>query len=224
MIKESKQIRKKLSLIIFVIIFGIIYLQVFSYLENRIVSINIIHTELDEMIPFCKYFIIPYLFWFAYVGVTMIYFLLYCEKEKEQYSMLYSFCAGIFVFILISWLYPNGHILRPELIGDDFWTNLVRMLHSTDTPTNILPSLHVFETVVCSIALLRQNIFLRSSVHKIFIILVTVSIILSTMFLKQHSIIDVVFALFLNSFCYWLFYRSRPMCQENVNFRASSIL
>ena len=40
------------------------YLKAFEWLEQNIVPRYIIHCKLDEMIPFCEAFIIPYVFWF----------------------------------------------------------------------------------------------------------------------------------------------------------------
>ena len=76
-----------------------------------------------------------------------------------------------------------------------------------DTPTNILPSMHVFVTIVCSIALLRQNDLCSHKGIKQGIWILSILIILSTLFLKQHSAADVVLALLLNLVFYILFYK-----------------
>ena len=50
------------------------YLSVFHWLEVNVEPEYIIHCKLDEMIPFCEVFIIPYIFWFPYVGGAFIWF------------------------------------------------------------------------------------------------------------------------------------------------------
>lgn len=48
------------------------------------------------------------------------------------------------VFLLVSFLYPNGHELRPALELENVFQKAVWLLYQADTPTNILPSVHVF--------------------------------------------------------------------------------
>lgn len=53
----------------------IVYMITFSYIEDRDVHHYIIHTTIDDQIPFCEYFIVPYLLWFLFVAVTVLYFM-----------------------------------------------------------------------------------------------------------------------------------------------------
>ena len=110
------------------------------------------------------------------------------------------------VFLIISYIYPNGHNLRPVLTGENLFERVVMRLYQTDTSTNILPSLHVFYSVVCCIALVKNRAIKEKRLLAMMIYVLTIGIILSTMFLKQHSIIDVIMALLMNGVCYHLFY------------------
>lgn len=58
-----------------IVVFFIVYMITFSYIEDRDVHHYIIHTTIDEQIPFCEYFIVPYLLWFLFVAVTVFYFM-----------------------------------------------------------------------------------------------------------------------------------------------------
>lgn len=186
-------------------LFGILYLSIFFALEQRNVEINIIETKIDRLIPFCEYFIIPYVLWYVLVVGTVLFFMLYGSKEEYE-SLIISLCAGMVIFVVISFLYPNGQNLRPVLSGDGVFIKMVRLLYAIDTPTNVLPSLHVFNTVACHKAIVRNE---RCREHK-WVLYITgilsVLIIFSTMFLKQHSIIDVVSALFFYAVCYKMVY------------------
>lgn len=197
-----KQTIEQNKSVFFLVGFGIFYLLTFVLLENREVPLHIIYTPFDDVIPFCEYFIIPYLFWFLYVAATIFYFVFWSKNHKERDQFIYSMCAGMAVFLVASFLYPNGHELRPTLTGNGILIELVRILYQVDTSTNILPSLHVFETVVCSIALLRQDEIRKKRGISAGINVSSILIILSTMFLKQHSVIDVISALILNFICY----------------------
>lgn len=201
------KLKERLKLFLPVCIIGVIYLCTFSYLEGRRVPIHIIQGKIDSMIPFCEYFIVPYLLWFVYVAATVGYFLFFVSDKEEYKRLCISLLTGMIVFVVISYIFPNGQILRPNLAGENIFQILVMHLYKTDTPTNILPSLHVFYSIACCVALLKNDRVKRSFPTLSLILLLTVSIVLSTMFLKQHSIIDVVMAFVLNILCYQLFYK-----------------
>lgn len=187
--------------------YGILYLICFFWLENRQVPIHVVYSRWDSYIPFCEYFVIPYFYWFIYMAFAMIYFILLCREQEESKKFLFSFCIGMTLFLLISYFYPNGHTLRPELVRDNLCSRIVGFLHGIDTPTNILPSMHVYVTVACTIALLRQKNLCRYRGFRPFVWISCVLIILSTLFLKQHSVVDVVLALFSNGLCYVVIYK-----------------
>ena len=57
------------------IIYGILYLLTFFALENRgVQKIYMVHSELDNLIPFCEYFVIPYFGWFILLLLWYILF------------------------------------------------------------------------------------------------------------------------------------------------------
>lgn len=207
LIKKFSDICKQNKLLRFTLVYGIFYIFAFFWLESRNVQINIVYSRWDSFIPFCEYFIVPYFLWFVYIAFTIVYFLFFCKEQKESERFIYSFCVGMTVFLLVSYVYPNGHNLRPELTGDSIFIKAVRFLHLVDTPTNILPSMHVFVTVDCSIALLRQQSLCSRKGFKLGVWVSSILIVLSTMFLKQHSVVDVFFALLLNIVCYIGFYK-----------------
>lgn len=207
LLKKFYNLCEKKRLLRFILVYGIFYILAFFWLESRDVQINIIHSRWDNLIPFCEYFIVPYFSWFIYITFTIVYFLFFCNEQRESERFIYNFCTGMTVFLLVSYIYPNGHSLRPELIGDSVFIKAVRFLHWVDTPTNILPSMHVFVTVACSVALLRQQSLCSRKGFRLGVWLCCILIVLSTLFLKQHSVVDVVLALLLNIVCYIAFYK-----------------
>ena len=140
--------------------FFAIYMVTFSYIENRDVHHYIVHTVLDEKIPFCEYFIIPYLLWFIFVAVTVLYFMFFNQnKWKEYYQLIITLGIGMTLFLVISLVFPNGQDLRPVLSGNSIFIQAVQFIYHTDTPTNVLPSIHVFNSLTCCMAIpfARQN-------------------------------------------------------------------
>lgn len=72
----------------------IFYLCFFNYLEYRTgVQVHMLQMRADYKIPFCEYFIVPYLLWFPYVGLTAAYFTLFNDNRTEFYQ--FAVCMGI---------------------------------------------------------------------------------------------------------------------------------
>ena len=191
-------------------VYGIFYMLSFMLMEKSDVKIHLIHSLADDRIPFCQYFIIPYVLWYFFLIGTVIYFALFCPSKKEYYQYLGTLGIGMTLFLLISYIYPNGQNMRPDLTGDGIFISAIRFLYKIDTPTNIFPSRHVFNATASCVALFQNERCRRNRIFTVAQIVLTVSIVLSTMFLKQHSVADVMTALILNILCYQLFYRIIP--------------
>ena len=200
---KSEKVKRRFAAII---LFGAWYLCSFFWMEQRSVHIHLIRMEIDKKIPFCEYFIIPYILWFFFVAGTVIYLTVFDDDNKEYRRLMVSLGIGMVLFLIVSYVYPNGQNLRPKLRGDSIFIEMVRMLYKMDTSTNILPSLHVFNSVACGIALVRNR---QVRPHKLLcaaIIVLVILIIMSTVFLKQHSMLDVIVALVMNVVCYAVLY------------------
>lgn len=199
------------------IIYGIIYLLWFGYLERTVKHYKIIHVALDDYIPFCEVFILPYLLWFAYVALVILYFFF---KDKNDYFKLCAFLfTGMTVFLIISTLWPNGQRLRPFIFPrDNVFTRLVAMLYSSDTPTNLWPSIHVYNSLGCHIAITKSRHFKQHKGLRLASFVLCTSIIMSTMFIKQHSVFDVTTAFIMGAVMYVLVYQSDilPSLRHNL--------
>ncbi len=189
------------------IIYGIIYLAWFGHLEKTIDHYKIIHVALDDYIPFCEIFVIPYFLWFFYVAVVVAYFFL---KDKDDYYKSCTFLfTGMTIFLLISTLWPNGQNLRPVIMPrDNIFTHMVAMLYKTDTPTNLWPSIHVYNSLGCHFAIMKSTHFEKKKGIRIASLILCSSIIMATMFIKQHSVYDVTTAFIMASIMYLIVYRS----------------
>lgn len=192
----------------------IFYLISFCLLERMQVKHYIIQCSLDQKIPFCEYFIVPYVLWFFMVAGTVGYFAFMNESPGEYGRLISTLAAGMTMFLVISFVCPNMHLLRQKPVGESMFADAVRLLQRVDTPTNVFPSIHVFNAVACCVALRNNEACRRRKWFMAGMEVLTISIILSTMFLKQHSIIDVVGALVLNWVCYGVFYKWMPEKQE----------
>lgn len=195
-------------------VYGLLYMLAFRYLEQRNVKPHIIHMKIDDYIPFCEYFIVPYLLWFAFIAAAVAYFAFINKNKSEYYQLIFTLGVGMTLFLIISYVYPNGQDLRPALTGDGVFIRLVRHLYRIDTPTNILPSIHVFNSVACCTAIFRHAEFQKHRALLGGTLLLTILIVMATVFLKQHTLLDVVAAFLLNIFCYQMFYKTRPASEK----------
>lgn len=194
-----------------ILAYCIIYMICFRYLESRNISYyHLIDTSLDHMIPFCEYFIVPYLLWFPYQIIVILYFIFINDSKKEYYQLIKNLCMGMTIFLFVSWVYPNGQLLRPDTFAhNNIFTQLVSMIYTTDTPTNILPSIHVFNSLAVHMAIANCRTLKNHKGIKIASFTLTTLIILSTMFLKQHSVVDVVLGVTMSYAGYLFFYYGR---------------
>ena len=189
-----------------VFLYAFIYMPWFCYLENRTgVRYTLIHSPLDDYIPFVEYFVIPYLLWFAFIAVTSLYFFF---TDKQGFYRLSAFMiAGMTLFLVICTFFPNGQNLRPDTFPhENIFTDLVQIIYTADTPTNVLPSLHVFNSLCASIAIAHSSNLKKHRAVQYGAYALTALIIMSTVLLKQHSVTDVFAAFAMALLIYPLIY------------------
>lgn len=196
------------------VLYFVIYLTWFVWLERRDIPYHVVHTPLDDYIPFCEYFIIPYLLWFAYIGAVFIWLFF---KDPQNYKKYIIFLyTGMTLFLVISTVYPNGHLLRPlEFDRDSIFIQLVCFIYWADTSTNILPSIHVFNSIAAHMAVMNTPSLRAKKWTVRCSRLLCVSIILSTMFLKQHSCMDVMLGIVFGGAMNYLVYRSDALVKAH---------
>lgn len=192
------------------LLYFMIYLPWFGHLEKTVTThFHVIHVALDDYIPFCEYFIIPYFLWFGYVAWGIGYF--YFKNKDEYFRLCTMLFTGMTIFLVISTIYPNGHYLRPTAFArDNVFVHMVKCLYAADTATNLFPSIHVYNSIAVNLAVWHSENFRDKKVIRTGSAVLMVSIILSTMFLKQHSVFDVVTGIIMAVFMYMLVYVQNP--------------
>ena len=167
-----------------------------------------IHSVLDDMIPFTESFVIWYCFWFLLVFCSLLYFLLYDVESFKRLQVFIMVTQAVAMVVYI--IYPSVQHMRPQSFDhQNIFTFVLTIIYGFDTPTGICPSLHVgYSMGIVSTWLKYKG---SSPAWKVFIVFAFVMISLSTLFIKQHSAIDVIAALplgFLAEFMvYNVFYR-----------------
>lgn len=189
------------------IVYGIIYLTWFAWLEKTVTDhYTVIHMRIDDYIPFCELFVIPYFLWFLYMAAVIVF--LFFKDKKEYYRACIFLATGMTVFLLVSTLWPNGHHLRPDVMPrDNIFTRMVAALYRTDTATNLWPSIHVYNSLGAHFAITRCESVKKHKWICVGSLILCWSIILSTVFIKQHSMFDVLTAFLMAGIMYVPVYR-----------------
>lgn len=171
----------------------LVYFALYFLTERFIPSERcyVVHCPLDDLIPFCEVFLIPYVFWYFLIIGSLLYFLLYHVDsfKKLQTFLIITQVVAMVIYIL----FPNRQDLRPAVFPrDNFLTQGVALLYSLDTNTNVCPSLHVaYSLGIASVWVKEKGV---SRWVKAFVVIAAFLICLSTTFIKQHSVVDALVA------------------------------
>ena len=143
---------------------------------------------LDDYIPFVKEFVFIYVLWYPLM-IGMALWLLWKDRRAfRRYG--WATITGLTASVIIFFIIPSGQELRPDVLGTDFASNLLRGIYSADTNTNVLPSMHVVGTLSAICAAFDTTSFKKKWI-KWLILLMGVGINASTVLIKQHSILDI---------------------------------
>ncbi len=219
--KAVKEFYEKYKHGVWILAYMVFYLMGFMILENaEHRHYHIIHSWLDDQIPFCEYFIIPYLLWFVYMVVGVCWFVFRAKDKREYYKLVSVMALGMTIFLVVSCVYPNKQDLRPTVFANNnIFTQLVKLVYQIDTPTNVLPSIHVFNSLVLFYAVNASPQLKDHRLVRFFTGFLAVMIVLSTMFLKQHSVVDVslgiLMSVTLQGLCDYVFQRGSERLGNN---------
>lgn len=200
---------------LFWLLYWPVYGLMFLLLE-RVFPLNFhpIACALDDYIPFCEYFVIPYYFWFVLLIGMVAYTLLFNIPAFRR--MMQFIVITYTVTVVIYLVYPSMQELRPETFPrDNIFTRIVAGLYAFDTNTNVCPSLHVLGSVAACLGGLECRRF-SSLGWRIALVVSATVVSFSTVFLKQHSIIDVIVALALSVLAYLVVYARRPRLEAEA--------
>lgn len=187
-IKNIKSDLFYLSLMLIFPLFHIIY----KFLNTPHGKVHNLSTVFDVSIPFVKVFIIPYVTWYLFTYI--IFFYIYQKDKKIYLRTIITYAACLVLSYSIFYFFQTT-VPRPYLVENDIFTNLVRLIYKFDKPFNCFPSIHVLSCylIMKSIKQLKS----QNNFTKPFIYFICLLIILSTLFVKQHVLLDILCAILL---------------------------
>lgn len=202
-----KNITSKKFRHLFYILFWPVYLTLFVVTEKYVVPVYNMYSPLDDHIPFCEFFVIPYFLWYGLLAFVSLYGLFY---DIPTFKRFYKFlCISSAISFVIFVIFPTEQNLRPDIfVRDNFFVNIMRDgIYVADTNTNVCPSLHVVFSLGMLFSMWNSKHFSHSAWRVVMIVIATL-VCASTVFLKQHSIIDIFVGVAL-SFIILPFIKSR---------------
>lgn len=174
----------------------LLYLPAFAYLERRTVtSFHLVHCGLDDALPFLPVFVIPYVLWFLLVPGILLYF---AHAEQQRYfELCWLLFGGMTICLMIYLVYPTCLDLRGSLDNTGVLNSIVGLIRAVDTPTNVCPSIHVSSTIAVMLEVAHSQRLREHRLVRIGLEVLGVAICCSTVFLDQHSVVDVICGLAL---------------------------
>lgn len=151
-----------------------------------------VHGALDDVIPFCEWFVIPYVGWYVLIVFSLLYFALY---NPDNFKNLMKFIIVTQVVAMIIYIaFPSRQDLRPEVLPrENFLTWIVSLLYKFDTNTGVCPSLHVAYSIGIASTWLKEKgaAWWSKTIVTVFCFFVCISVA----FVKQHSVVDIYAAI-----------------------------
>lgn len=184
-LKDYKAVAVRLSFLISIGISTIIY----GHLNNYRGRVYHIQTPIDQAIDFNRFFVVPYVIWYIYVGLCFFYYAV--RDEKKFFKILITVNIGMLICYVIYYFFPT-YVPRPQVYGNDIFAEAVRFIYRRDNPYNCFPSIHVLDSVIMGIYINRDTDF--SYKTKMISSITAITIIFSTFFIKQHYVYDAVAA------------------------------
>ena len=171
---------------------------------------HLIHTPLDDRIPFHEGFVIFYVGWYFLIIGSLLYFLRHSVKSFINLQTYIIIVQSLAMVVYI--LYPSRQELRPEVFPrQNLLTWVMGIIYEIDTNTGVFPSLHVAISLGIASTWLRENsvcLWVR-----LMIVLCCLGVCASVCFVKQHSVLDVLGAIAVCMIAEWfVFFWKGKLC------------
>lgn len=171
-----------------------------------------LRTPLDDAIPVVGPFVVPYVSLRPLLYVSAVVFLLASARIFRSAALA---MAAAFAVSYVFYVVMQSYVDRPQLGGDDVFSRMIRDVYASDQPYNDFPSLHASLSTVFALHWWRLD-RRAGAVVGIWATL----IVLSTVFVKQHYVPDVVAGVALGALVSFL--ALRLFAREPAGARAAA--
>ena len=189
--KINNQVLKRVGILLFLIALQLLYFPINQNMQGGITT----YLPIDTHITLSPIWAIPYLLSILWWAGALIW-----AASKMEYIRFVRFSLCLTLTILISYviyiLFPT-YVDRPKIVDQDFLSQLVMFIYGNDRPYNALPSGHTYTTLIISIFW-----YYWLPKQRYLWIIIAIVVVLSTLFTKQHAILDLIAASILAFTCY----------------------
>lgn len=196
---------RHLKLLLYWPVYGLLFLFVERF--YKVDAYYPMYCRFDDIIPFNEFFVIPYMFWFVFLIGISLYTLLYDIEAFKKFMkfIIITYSASIICYLF----FPTCQELRPvSFERDNIFTKFLTGFYQFDTNTNVCPSVHVIGSLAVMFTAWHTK-GLTGTGWKIAFGVTAFLICISTMFLKQHSVIDVIAALPICLIAYYFCFKKQ---------------
>jgi len=174
-----------------------LYFPINHFTQSRDYSTPMV--GLDEAIEFLPSALYPYA---LMVPLVLLPFVAIRDAALLK-RQVHAFVAAMVISYLCFLVFPVRMTLRPEIpepVGFTQWA--VALCFSLDPPNNCCPSLHVSLSFVGA-----MGAWVLDRTTGLVALLGALAVSVSTLFLRQHFLVDIVLAMMLCGWIYWLLFR-----------------
>lgn len=142
------------------------------------------HTPIDDVIPLVPALVVPYVTLRPMLYLSALAFLLF------RASLFRSAAVAMTVIFLVSYAFyvvAQTFMLRPDVAGTDTLSAMLRDVYAGDQPYNDFPSLHASLSTMIALHWLRLDRRIGTPIA-----LWAALVAVSTVFVKQHYLPDIV--------------------------------
>lgn len=169
-----------------------IYIQglIYLWIGRNAGAIETVHYNyywIDLKIPFLSWFVFPYMSWMPVMYLAFIYFAI--VDRKIYWRVLAAYNIAVMGCNVIFLLFAT-YVPRPDIEPSNLALTLVQFIYNNDAPLNCFPSVHCLTSYLLFITINRD--LKLGNVSRIAWSVLMWLIIASTVFIKQHSLLDVV--------------------------------
>ena len=196
---NTRSLRSRLKPHLWFQAYWVVYLLWFFWLDLTITDPKyIIHSPIDDFIPFNEWFVFPYCSWFLLLAAVTA--LLWWNDTESYDKLCLMMFSGMTCCLILYMVLPNGLDIRPtaEAVGrDNIAMQIMQLLWKADASVNVCPSIHCQSSGCMALAFSQSRLAKGRPGLKVLAWVWAALICASTVFTKQHSILDVVCGLAL---------------------------
>ncbi len=199
------------------IIYGI-YALYYVVANIHFTPIRNLFTPIDYLIPLIPEFLLIYLFvFYTFIFFTIFITQYYLKSYRIPFIIIFAIVAltsyGIYMIFPVA-------MIRPTVASTDFWTSLLNLLYASDPSVNCFPSLHAAYSTMAAYIIWHIN----KKWGKYIAWPVAFGVILSTLFVRQHVIVDEIAGFLLGFIVPYIVLKKFNLEPEKENINIKYVL